>query len=148
MIWKKYLIKIDINRNFNSLIISTNKWEPIWEILQSNYSDENFMTTSHLYNVIEEKYRWEWYWKIMYYLYSELSKVDSTFFHPATEYTNVVSMIDFYTKNWFRVKSKLISWNEELINSYDLEIYNKIKKDYLSWLKEVKLPYTIILEKK
>jgi len=144
----KYYINVSIDNNEKSLTISNKNWDLIWKVLQSRYTDENLSTMAHLYNVVQKKYRWKWYGMILYKLYTELSKIDSKFFLPKIEYTNVVSMINFYTKNWFKVKSKFISWIEELISSNDFEVFKMIKNEYLSWLKERNLPYTVVLEKK
>lgn len=140
-------VDILINYVHKTLLIHSKDWELIGEIWQSTYDDWSFTTENHLYNVVEKKYRWQWWWKILYELYIELSKIDSDFILPDKDYTNVVSMVELYKKFWFKVVWKVAYWYDyELSPSNYLEM-EIIKKNYKSWLKEVRLDYSIIVSK-
>lgn len=140
-------IQIHINDNYKTLLIHNSSWELIWEIWQSEYNDWTFSTNNHLYNYVDKKFRWKWWWKLLYELYVELSKIDNNFILPTKDFTNVVSMVELYKKFWFKVVWKVVYWFDEPLNSCDLSEINQIIIDYKSGKVERKLDYSIIIEK-
>lgn len=141
---KKIFTKINYKENSLKIL----NWNDlIWEIKISWYKDWSFERDIHLYNVVEEEYRWKWFWKILFSLYSKLSEENSDFILPYEEYTNVVSMIKLYENFWYEVKHKVVRWNYLKLEDSDIKEIEKIIKDYKNWLKEEKLWYTIVLEK-
>lgn len=142
---KKVDVYVDLKHK--TLMIYNINWELIWEIWQSKYNDSYFITNNHLYNVVEEKYRWKWWWINLYNAYRTLHSFDNSFILPSIDYTNVVSMVELYKKFWFRIVSKLIYWEEEDIDWNDILLIEEIKKDYKNWKKERKLDFSIKIEK-
>lgn len=130
-----------------TLMIYSIKWELIWEIWQSKYDDSYFITNNHLYNVVEEKFRWKGWWINLYNAYTNLHGFDNSFILPKIDYTNVVSMVEVYKKFWFKIVSKLVYWLEESIEWDDILLLEKIKQDYKNWKKERKLDFSIKIEK-
>lgn len=144
----KAILWIDTVIKDNKLSLYKNN-DFIWEIFISKYIDWDFKRDIHLYNVIEDKYKWKWYWKIMFELYTSLSEENNNFILPEEEYTNVVSMINLYKKFWYIPKYKIINWMDYFIelDITDFEEMEKIISNYKEWYKEQKLWYTVVLEK-
>lgn len=138
-------IKVDLKNKW--LLIYNSRGELIWEITQSFYNDWYFTTRNHLYNVVEKKFRWQWWWYILYELYTKLHHYDDSFILPSIDYTNLLSMVELYKKFWFSIVSKMQYWFEENLTSIDFMEHEKIKQEYKSWLKERKLPYSIKIVK-
>lgn len=140
-------VNVCINNDHKTLLIYTLDWDLIWEIWQSNYDDWFFRTEQHLYNVVEKKYRWNWWGIVLYELYTKLAELDQSFILPNFDYTNVVSMVELYKKFWFKIKSKLFLWFDEELSQADYLEMEAIKKEYKSWRIERKLPYSVMISK-
>lgn len=143
-------IKIVINHKSKSLSLYDKSNEKlIWEISIAKYKDGNFLRDIHLYNVVEDEYKWQWWGEIMFDLYDAMTHDLEGFIMPEEEYTNVVSMINLYNKRWFTPKYKIVDWEDYYIELKweDFILFEEIITEYKSGLQERKLPFTVVLEK-
>ncbi len=144
---KNIYANINFNKNIFSIFNKSNN-SLIWEIKLAKYNDNWFKRDVHLYNVIEDDYKWKWFWKILFLLYKKLTEENSDFILPEEEYTNIVSMINLYKKFWYKPEYKVLKWfsnNLIPLTKDDFKDMEKIINDYKLWNKEEKLDYTVIL---
>lgn len=143
----KYWIKIKIDRSKYSIKLYK-KWIFIWEIHKDAYRDWIFFTNNHLYKLIEEQFKWKWFWKLLFELYIKKTQEDNNFILPDVDYTKKVSIISLYKKFWYKITWKISSrWTYIELNKNDYKLISKIKEKLKKWIIENKLPNTIILEK-
>jgi len=149
IIEEKYNINIIINENQKELSLKDDKNKLIWEVKIAKYKDWDFKRDIHLYNVIEDEFKWKWYGSLMFGLYIELTKHNSNFILPEEEYTNIASMVNLYKKFWYIPKYKIIFWFDVKIDldENDFKEMEEIISNYKKWYQEQKLWYTVILEK-
>jgi len=139
---------VEVNHKTKALLIHDKKnWSLIWEIHRSDYRDGWFFRENHLYNVVEDNYKWKWWWNIMFSLYELLWSENADFIVPEEEYTNIVSMINLYKKFGYEPKFKVLNWVDSPfeLEDNDIEEFDEIIKNYKEWYKERKLWYTVIL---
>lgn len=120
-----------------------------WDLYKTNFSNgNNFNIEDHLYNEVDDNFRWKWYWQKMFNLWLE-----NKWFLPKLEYTNLASSILFLLKNNYE-----LFWYHELKwKYYDFEVYkdenqkeeeiNNLKK-ILSYELETRLEKIYVLKLK
>lgn len=136
---------IDISLDFwnKKIIFYSRSWsEKIWEIFNSTYKSHKIEHDNHLFLKVEEKFRDEWFWKILFWLHEKMWKEKWVDLIPKKEFSKEKSKIIFSESIWYELKWKIPFWTlnyEDLTEDDYYKIYN--------WDDSESLGFDVILEK-
>jgi len=109
-----FLLKIELVLNSSQ--------KNIWNIFPSQFTNnKNVNSDRHLYKLINEDYRWLWYWQKMWELW-----LKEWWIIPQLEYSSKPSSIFFLLKNWYEIIWYFkFNWNnKEFVNFKNIDEKN------------------------
>lgn len=139
-------IRINIDDDEQSIIIyDVTTWNIVWEIKPWNYSYNWLEKSQHMFHVVNEPYKWLWYWKLLLEAYWKLESFNyKNFKLPKEEYTHTSSMLSLLTKFWYYIEWKYESW--ELIELSDYEVSDLYEIVASRWFEDDNLWHTYKLK--
>lgn len=144
---KENNILIKLNPKKSSIEIYSSENLLIWKMEKTLYNSKDFSTKEHLMIEIESRFRWMWFWKIMYETYEKIASIDKNFILPEQEYAVKASTINLYRKFWFEPTKKIIDYKEYDFWEDDLIELENILENIRNWNWEKAFDFTVKMEK-
>jgi len=125
-------VRIDIDDTEKSITIyDKDNNNVIWEIKPWNYTYYWISNNNHMFQVVNDPYKWKWFWKLLIQAYSKLEEFWYKWFElPKEEYTHTPSMLNLLSSNWYYIVWRYTAWEYEELT--DEDIY-QIYEDIDSW---------------
>ncbi len=122
-------VRIEIDKDQQWIIIFDRENNNIvWEIKKWNYTYNNLSSENHLFHVVNDPYKWKWFWRTLLELYWKLEEFNYLGFNlPKEEFTHSPSMFNLLTSYWYIVVWKFNEGEYEELTDEDIyHIYKQI----------------------
>lgn len=138
---KSFWLKIVINHDESEVVLLNSFWNTVWYIRPWIYTYWKVSHLDHLEKRINDFYRWNWIWQILFSVY-KLSKFKT----PKTEVSHKPSTILFLLKNWYFIDWVFDdNWVLHDISKSDLfQLENDLKNLIMEW--DLDLPFIYFLK--
>jgi len=126
-------VRVNVDEDEKSISIFDNdNWNIIWEIKPWNYTYNWLSQSEHMFHVVNDWYKWRWFWKLLIELYIKFEKFwYYNFKLPRNEFTHTPSMLNLLTSYWYEIVWKYDLW--EFIEMDEIEI-SQIYDDISNWV--------------
>ena len=128
---KDIKIKVSID-NWWKIELYSKDWDLIWKIWYDWYILREWdIDPNHLWIEVYNKYQWQWYSKILYKLYYNLSLENKKVIFPDYDLASKNSRINLLLSLWFKMTEQYINWIFLPISDIEKDkILNSIKENY------------------
>ena len=128
---KDIKIKVSID-NWWKIELYSKDWDLIWKIWYDWYILREWdIDPNHLWIEVYNKYQWQWYSKILYKLYYNLSLENEKVIFPDYDLASKNSRINLLLSLWFKMTEQYINWIFLPISDIEKDkILNSIKENY------------------